>query len=70
LSIEESTLGEPKPSKADFEPNMLPVGLEAAPAAAKPPFEAKAANPDDVAGVLVVNAGAPKTEADFARPPA
>jgi hypothetical protein len=70
LSIGESAIGEPKAFEADFEPNILPAGLAAAPAAAKPPFEANAANPDDGAGVLVVDAGAPKAEAGLARPPA
>jgi hypothetical protein len=63
LFIGESEDGEPKAFRGGFEPNILPVGLEDAPAAAKPPFVANAANPDDVAGLLVVDVGAPKTEA-------
>jgi hypothetical protein len=44
----EPALGEPKAFEVGFEPNTLPVGLVAAPAAAaKPPFEANAANPED-----------------------
>lgn len=72
LFKEESAIGEPKALfEAGFEPNMLPVGLEAAPAAAaKPPLLANAANPEDWAGVLVAEAEAPKTAAGLARPPA
>jgi hypothetical protein len=48
LLMEESALGDPKAFEVGFEPKILPVGLAAAPAAAaKPPFEANAANPDD-----------------------
>jgi hypothetical protein len=46
--MEESGIGAPKAFEPDFEPNILPVGLAAVPAAAaNPPFEANAANPED-----------------------
>jgi hypothetical protein len=71
LFIKESPLGEPKALfEAGLEPNMLPVGLDAAAAVAKPPLLANAANPDAWAGVLVAEPDAPKTEDGLVRPPA